>query len=359
MTRWFETALLLGATLLLLPPSATPVPRVDAGPPARVAAHEVTPVPVPPPDLPLLATAAAEPDPPAAQLPGVTTPAPQVSELEFPDVVAAQPSVHIVAPTAPGHRAGDVARRTVPGTVHAEVVELGELHLDGQPTAVAAVDPETFRALTPEITANHAPLWRRVAAGDIALTHEVGAARGLALGVELPVRVRPDSATVGRLRLGAFATNGTPPIAEAIVSIETARELGLRGEPVVVVALDAATSPQVAADQLVAALGGHARVIEDPRRPSATYVPQGQITPDNVWDHLAGCESSGNWNINTGNGYYGGLQFLPESWWAVGGSGLPHEHSREEQIYRATLLWQMQGWEAWPQCARKLGLIAP
>ena len=75
-----------------------------------------------------------------------------------------------------------------------------------------------------------------------------------------------------------------------------------------------------------------------------------------VWDKLAQCESGGNWAINTGNGYYGGLQFTPSSWTAAGGSGLPQNTSREEQIRVATNLQAMQGWGAWPACSAKLGL---
>jgi len=73
------------------------------------------------------------------------------------------------------------------------------------------------------------------------------------------------------------------------------------------------------------------------------------------WDRMAQCESGGNWSINTGNGYYGGLQFALTSWRAVGGTGYPHQHSRLEQIYRADRLWLIQGWGAWPACSRKLG----
>lgn len=75
-----------------------------------------------------------------------------------------------------------------------------------------------------------------------------------------------------------------------------------------------------------------------------------------VWDRLAQCESGGNWQINTGNGYYGGLQFLPQTWRSVGGSGLPHEASRAEQIHRAQILQARSGWGQWPACSRKLGL---
>lgn len=74
------------------------------------------------------------------------------------------------------------------------------------------------------------------------------------------------------------------------------------------------------------------------------------------WDRLAECESGGDWSINTGNGYYGGLQFSQQSWEAVGGSGLPSDASKEEQIQRAEQLRQMQGWGAWPSCSAQLGL---
>ncbi|WP_157983895.1 transglycosylase family protein, partial [Nesterenkonia muleiensis] len=75
-----------------------------------------------------------------------------------------------------------------------------------------------------------------------------------------------------------------------------------------------------------------------------------------AWDRLAQCESGGNWSINTGNGYYGGLQFSASSWRWVGGSGLPHQASKQEQIQRAYQLWQRQGWGAWPSCSQQLGL---
>lgn len=80
------------------------------------------------------------------------------------------------------------------------------------------------------------------------------------------------------------------------------------------------------------------------------------VPAGSVWDRLAECESGGNWSINTGNGYYGGLQFSASSWRAVGGTGLPHQHSRETQIAFAEKLKAKQGWGAWPACSRKLGL---
>lgn len=100
-------------------------------------------------------------------------------------------------------------------------------------------------------------------------------------------------------------------------------------------------------------------------RPTAAVAPKRTVArtvvapsgDTSVWDRLARCESGGNWSINTGNGYYGGLQFTMSSWAAVGGSGNPANASREEQIARGQALQERQGWGAWPACARKLGLL--
>ncbi|WP_165368021.1 resuscitation-promoting factor [Phytoactinopolyspora endophytica] len=76
-----------------------------------------------------------------------------------------------------------------------------------------------------------------------------------------------------------------------------------------------------------------------------------------VWDRLAECESGGDWSINTGNGYYGGLQFNLQTWQAYGGSGYPHENSKSEQIRIAERVRDDRGgYGAWPACSAKLGL---
>ncbi|GAA1493785.1 transglycosylase family protein [Curtobacterium herbarum] len=75
-----------------------------------------------------------------------------------------------------------------------------------------------------------------------------------------------------------------------------------------------------------------------------------------TWDALAACESSGNWAANTGNGYYGGLQFTQSTWTANGGTGSPAGASRETQIAVAENVLASQGWGAWPACSAKLGL---
>jgi hypothetical protein len=90
-----------------------------------------------------------------------------------------------------------------------------------------------------------------------------------------------------------------------------------------------------------------------PAQPAATY------SGDSVWDDLARCESSGNWAINTGNGYYGGLQFSVGTWNGYGGAEFaeyPHQATREEQITVAERLRDARGYQPWPACRAKLGL---
>ncbi|MCZ7430499.1 LysM peptidoglycan-binding domain-containing protein [Streptomyces sp. WMMC1477] len=78
-----------------------------------------------------------------------------------------------------------------------------------------------------------------------------------------------------------------------------------------------------------------------------------------TWDRLAQCESGGNWRINTGNGYYGGLQFSASTWAAYGGTAYAataDTASRAQQIEIAGKVQAAQGWGAWPACSAKLGL---
>jgi Transglycosylase-like domain len=88
-------------------------------------------------------------------------------------------------------------------------------------------------------------------------------------------------------------------------------------------------------------------------RPVATFSGEG------VWDALARCESGGNWAINTGNGYYGGLQFSLGTWNGYGGAEFaeyPHQATREEQIVVGERLRAVRGYAPWPACRAKLGL---
>lgn len=84
------------------------------------------------------------------------------------------------------------------------------------------------------------------------------------------------------------------------------------------------------------------RIVGDPADPA-------------TWDELAQCEAGGDWAANTGNGYYGGLQFMLSTWESYGGVGYPHEASREAQIEIGQRLQAARGWDAWPSCTRELG----
>ncbi|MEU9168088.1 transglycosylase family protein [Streptomyces sp. NPDC048420] len=77
-----------------------------------------------------------------------------------------------------------------------------------------------------------------------------------------------------------------------------------------------------------------------------------------VWDRIAQCESGGNWHINTGNGYYGGLQFSAGTWRAYGGTAYAptaDQATKSQQISVATKVQRAQGWGAWPTCSARAG----
>ena len=83
------------------------------------------------------------------------------------------------------------------------------------------------------------------------------------------------------------------------------------------------------------------------------------VADGSVWDTLAQCESTGNWSINTGNGFSGGLQFTDSTWQAFGGgeyASQAWQASREQQIAVAQKVQAAQGWGAWPACTAKLGI---
>lgn len=88
----------------------------------------------------------------------------------------------------------------------------------------------------------------------------------------------------------------------------------------------------------------------------ASFAAPANAASESTWDALAQCESGGNWAINTGNGFYGGLQFTQQSWNGAGGTCSPAGASKAEQIRVAENLLSMQGWGAWPACSAKLGL---
>jgi Transglycosylase-like domain len=73
------------------------------------------------------------------------------------------------------------------------------------------------------------------------------------------------------------------------------------------------------------------------------------------WSGVAACESGGNWSINTGNGYYGGLQFSLSTWRAYGGRGYPHQQSAWYQSTIADRVRVSSGLGHWPRCGSRYG----
>ncbi len=164
------------------------------------------------------------------------------------------------------------------------------------------------------------------------------AAGAVAARLQAPLLLVPD----GRLadRVDEFIRRSDTPIQEGIIIGGTA-----------------AVSDFVASE-VAAAIEGIARPAPEPECPPNSS-PDCQYTyrhPIETWERLADCESGQRWDINTGNGYYGGLQFSLSTWRGVGGTGYPHEHSKWEQIHRGEILQQRSGWGQWPHCSRKLGL---
>lgn len=285
----------------------------------------------------------------AAERPPAPADAPPLEE--FGPVVTQQPAVRVDGVTSDDPLPAVLGHD---GVRFATVVRIATMAItgpDGQPheVRIAAVDPRGFRVLTPQPTADALDLWQHLTNG--AAVVEFGAAErvGLNLGsqVGLPER-RP-------LPIGAIASLGDGAVADIVVSTESAKELGIEAPTSLLVSIAGHARASLVAQDVGALLAAEATpLVEDPPKElRTTTVPPGQW--DDVWDRLAMCESGGRWHLDSGNGYFGGLQFLPSSWWGVGGQGMPHEASREEQIARAKILLAYQGWEAWPACSRSLG----
>ena len=134
---------------------------------------------------------------------------------------------------------------------------------------------------------------------------------------------------------------------------------GTTGGTASIETLQAQPEPTPASVPMEATLHSVATPAPTPAAPAPA--PQRVVTydGDTVWDALAQCESGGNWAINTGNGYYGGLQFALGTWQGYGGAefaAYPHEATREQQITVAERLHAARGFAPWPACSAKLGL---
>lgn len=113
-------------------------------------------------------------------------------------------------------------------------------------------------------------------------------------------------------------------------------------------------APPSAAQRTMAATGVAAAVIAGETLSLATSA--GAVTPD-TWAKLRMCESSGNYATNTGNGYYGAYQFNLATWHGLGFPGLPSDATPAVQDQAAQQLYAQRGWQPWPACSAKLGLV--
>lgn len=99
----------------------------------------------------------------------------------------------------------------------------------------------------------------------------------------------------------------------------------------------------LAATTILTTPGVHRLAAAPPPASRRTTIPP-------AWVRVAACESGGRWHLNTGNGYYGGLQFTLPTWRGFGGVGRPDEATPAEQVRVAERVLAVQGWGAWPVC---------
>jgi uncharacterized protein YabE (DUF348 family) len=180
------------------------------------------------------------------------------------------------------------------------------------------------------------------------------------------VKVR-DGSEIRITRNGVTVVNRTekipPPVQEvedpnALEGTEVVLDPGAPGQRIATYRLTVKNGQEMAKVEI------GSKVTKQPKpkviRVGTKEPPQPEISDAAVWDQLAECESGGDYSINTGNGYYGGLQFDEQTWVAYGGdqfAPLPHQASREQQIAIATKVRDDRGgYGAWPACSAELGL---
>lgn len=168
----------------------------------------------------------------------------------------------------------------LPGVEHVARVARAEVQLSGPGSdldgTIMVVDPADFRPLTPEVTAQAVGVWERLAAGDIVLRHDIANELGVELGGPLLVATDGGSRVV---RVGAFAANGTPPVAVALVPWSLGRELGLERPNGLVLAVDddnVEGAPAALTDLLA---GADIERREPPQQQTATGGGSDQLEP--------------------------------------------------------------------------------
>lgn len=143
---------------------------------------------------------------------------------------------------------------------------------------------------------------------------------------------------------------------------EEVREEGVQGEKQIIhrtVTVNGVVESEGVAEEKETKKGKPAVIARGTKQTGNTGAAASAVANGSVWDAIAACESGGNWSINTGNGYHGGLQFNPGTWAAYGGTAYAPTAdlaTREQQIAIAERTQAAQGWGAWPACTARLGL---
>ncbi|WP_308190599.1 transglycosylase family protein [Streptomyces sp. HPF1205] len=156
--------------------------------------------------------------------------------------------------------------------------------------------------------------------------------------------------------LGAVTTGALPaPAAAAVPGLAGGDAPAVAGAGVPDLAGGALPTVVGGAVADLAAAGAAGGVLDS----AAGAPPRALERREAVWDQLAQCESSGDWHVNSGNGFYGGLQFYQATWEQFGGRRYAPRAdlaTPEEQVAVARNVQRAQGWQAWPSCSRRLGL---
>ena len=143
---------------------------------------------------------------------------------------------------------------------------------------------------------------------------------------------------------------------------EEVREKGEQGETKVIhrtVTVNGQVESEGVAEEKEVKKAKPALIARGTKQAGNTGAAAPAVASGSVWDALAQCESGGDWSINTGNGFHGGLQFTPSTWAAYGGTAYAptaNLATREQQIAIAERTQASQGWGAWPACTARLGI---
>ena len=206
---------------------------------------------------------------------------------------------------------------------------------------------------------------QRLVTTTAATAGDLLAEQGITLGKTDRTSVYPDQALLDRMRVQVFRVQVKDVQVTAELPferIETKDPNAFEGDQTVTV--PGAAGEKVTTYRVTVTDGvetGRTEIASKvTRQPVAEHVTVGtKQRPASAlnWDALAGCEAGGNWAINTGNGYYGGLQFNQGTWLANGGgqyAPYPHQATREQQIAIGARLYEARGTSPWPHCGALL-----